>query len=183
MAANYQIAVAAIFAFALIGCTQSAASHHENQLSMTGVVPPKSQSDLLVCRIRQEDKVFDDVLAFKVPVHDDKHQPQSDCHAMVEAEQSALKSTRTIPILDLGFIWLGAAALWMVAHPEVHQCVEKVDEPNFVLARFLGRAPDTKGPTTVLLKRCDDHLFFVTNAEISAGTTACGQAHIPGCAS
>jgi len=79
---------------------------------MTSVAPPTSQSDLLVCRLRQEDKVFDDVLAFKVPVHDDKHQPQSDCHAMVEAEQSALKSTRTIPILDLGFIWLGAAALF-----------------------------------------------------------------------
>ncbi len=167
----------------LIGCAERAANHREDKTWTTTVASsPQHQSDLPpICRIHQEDKVFNDALAFRIPVHDDKHGAPLDCHALVEAEQSALKSTRTIPILDLGFIWLGAAAQWMMAHPEVHQCLEKVDAPNFVLARFLGVAVDTKGPTAVLVRNCDVHLFFVVNAELPTGTPACSEAHIPDC--
>jgi hypothetical protein len=118
-----------------------------------------------VCRIRQEDKVFNDVLAFKIPVHDDKHGP----------------ATRTIPILDVGFIRLAAAAQWVLAHPEVTQCLQKVDAPNFVLSRFLGRADGTQGPTIVLVRNCDKQIFFVTNAVVPPATLACGQVHIPDC--
>ena len=114
-------------------------------------------------------------------MHDDKRTAPLKCDAMVAAEKSALETTRTIPTLDLGFIWLGAAAQWMIAHPEVHQCVEKVDAPNFVLSRFLGRADGTKGPTVVLLRNCDGHIFFVTNADVPADTKACGEAHIEDC--
>lgn len=181
MALRFQITVAAVASLALVGCAPPAAHQVENQHPKTGVVSVLQQPDLPVCRIRQEDKVFNDVLAFRIPVHDDKHAPPSDCRGMIEAEQSALKSTRTIPILDYGFIWLGAAAQWMSEHPHVHQCVEKVDAPNFVLSRFLGRADGTKGPTTVLLRNCDGRVFFVTNAELPTGTATCGEAHIPDC--
>jgi hypothetical protein len=180
-AGSQVIAVAAIIALALVGCAQPAASHRENKPPTASVASSGQQPDLLICRIRQEDKVFDDVLAFRIPVHDDKHGPPPDCHAMVEAEQSALNSTKTIPILDLGFFYLGGAAQWMLAHPDVHQCVQKVDAPNFVLSRFLGRADGTQGPTTVLVRNCANHLFFVTNADVSTGTAICGQAHIPEC--
>jgi len=169
--------IAAIVTLALAGCAQSATQLPKVSISSAPQQPPGP----LVCRIRQDNKVFNDVLAFRIPVHDDKHGPPSDCHAMIDAEQSALKSTRTIPILDLGFIWLGAAAQWMHEHPDVRQCIEKVDAPNFVLSRFLGRADGTKGPTIVLLRNCDGALFFVTNADVPTGTAACGEAHIPDC--
>jgi hypothetical protein len=134
-----------------------------------------------VCRIRQEDKVFNDVLAFKIPVHDDKHGPARDCPTLIDAELPALKATRTIPILDVGFIRLAAAAQWVLAHPEVTQCLQKVDAPNFVLSRFLGRADGTQGPTIVLVRNCDKQIFFVTNAVVPPATLACGQVHIPDC--
>lgn len=143
--------------------------------------PEPAASAPLICRIHQEDKVFNDAIAFRIPVHDDRHEAPSSCDAMVAAEKSALDTTRTIPTLDSGFIWLGAAAQWMIAHPQVAQCVEKLDAPNFVLARFLGRAVGTKGRTSVLLRNCDGRIFFVTNAEISADTPVCHEAHIEDC--
>ena len=162
------------------GCAQPVTHQEPGPLWKSPAVST-APSRPLVCRIHQEDKVFNDAIAFRIPVHDDKHTAPMNCDALVAAEKSTLDATRTIPTLDLGFIWLGAAAQWMSAHPEVHQCVEKLDAPNFVLARFLGRAVGTKGPTLVLLRNCDGHIFFVTNAEIPEGAAACGEAHIEDC--
>ena len=175
-----KISVSTVFTLALLGCAPNSPYQERGRPASINVAAPP-RTDMLICRIRQDDKVFNDVLAFRIPVHDDQHQPPLDCTAMVAAEQAALKSTQTIPILDLGFIWLGAAAQWMQAHPEVHQCVEKVDAPNFVLSRFLGRADGTQGPTVVLLRNCEGRVFFVTNAQVPAGTAVCNEAHIPDC--
>src|ERR1700688_989268 len=101
-----QHSIVAILTVALVGCAQPAANHEENKPGSRGVASSTQQTTPLICRIRQDDKVFNDVLAFRIPVHDDKHRPQSDCSAMIETEKSALNSTKTIPILDLGFIWL-----------------------------------------------------------------------------
>ncbi len=164
---------------ALVGCAQPATHQESDQLWKNPAASDAQRH--LICRVHQEDKVFNDALAFRIPVHDDRHEAPLTCDAMVAAEKSALETTRTIPILDLGFIWLGAAAQWMIAHPEVHECVEKVDAPNFVLSRFLGRADGTKGLTSVLLRNCEGRIFFVTNAEVPAATKACGEAHIEDC--
>jgi hypothetical protein len=172
------VALAAIIA--LFGCAQPAA-HREEAKSFTTSVASPQQNEPLVCRLHQEGKIFDDAITFRIPVHDDRHNAPLECPAMIEAEQSALKSARTIPILDLGFFFLAQSAQWMLAHPEVHQCFEKVDAPNIVLARFLGVAVGTHGPTTVALRNCDGHLFFVTNAEIPADTRRCGQAQMEDC--
>lgn len=169
---SYLLAVAVIVT--LGGCAQPATHREEAKSFTTSVASPQEP---LVCRLYQEDKIFDDALTFRIPVHDDRHGPALQCSAMIDAEQTALKSARTIPILDLGLFFLAEAAQWMLSHPDVRQCVQRVDAPNLVLARFLGLAVDTHGPTKVLVRNCDGNLFFVTNADIPVGTPRCASAH------
>jgi hypothetical protein len=181
MARFDSIVIAHAAIIALVGCVQPAAHREEARSFTTSVASSPQQNEPLVCRLHQEGKIFDDAITFRVPVHDDRHNGPLECPALIQAEQSALKSERTIPILDLGFFFLAQSAQWMLAHPEVHQCIEKVDAPNIVLARFLGVAVGTHGPTTVALRNCDGHLFFVTNADIPEGTRRCGQAQMENC--